>query len=165
MFAFLIARVRLPPRADHGWQFGGCGGCKQIPQAHTATAASSPRACVRSYPTQVEKAVVWFWPWGGEPSAAHDASPQYMVEPVAADAATYTRDLPYGWDTLLENIADPSHIPFAHHGLQALHSLQSLHSLQPSHIPFAHRGLPASERGSAPAARDRGRCEAVMRPL
>ena len=28
-------------------------------------------------------------------------------------------DLPYGWDTLLENIADPSHIPFAHHGLQA----------------------------------------------
>merc|ERR1719343_1997423 len=31
---------------------------------------------------------------------------------------TYTRDLPYGWDTLMENLIDPAHIPFAHHNLQ-----------------------------------------------
>jgi len=107
--------------AYHGWQFGGCGSCKRIPQAHggqEASACASRRATVQSYPTQVEKAVVWFWPWGGEPSTNEAASPQRMVAPVSADAATYTRDLPYGWDTLLENIADPSHIPFAHHGLQ-----------------------------------------------
>jgi phenylpropionate dioxygenase-like ring-hydroxylating dioxygenase large terminal subunit len=32
--------------------------------------------------------------------------------------STYTRDLPYGWDSLVENLIDPSHVPFAHHGLQ-----------------------------------------------
>jgi phenylpropionate dioxygenase-like ring-hydroxylating dioxygenase large terminal subunit len=28
------------------------------------------------------------------------------------------RDLPYDWQTLVENVADPSHVPFAHHGIQ-----------------------------------------------
>jgi phenylpropionate dioxygenase-like ring-hydroxylating dioxygenase large terminal subunit len=28
------------------------------------------------------------------------------------------RDLEYDWQTLVENVADPSHVPFAHHGLQ-----------------------------------------------
>ncbi|OLP87267.1 Pheophorbide a oxygenase, chloroplastic [Symbiodinium microadriaticum] len=31
---------------------------------------------------------------------------------------SYTRDLPYGYDSLLENLIDVSHVPFAHHGLQ-----------------------------------------------
>ncbi|CAJ1368222.1 unnamed protein product, partial [Effrenium voratum] len=31
---------------------------------------------------------------------------------------TYTRDLPYGYDSLVENLIDVSHVPFAHHGLQ-----------------------------------------------
>jgi len=50
------------------------------------------------------------------------AHPETMLAGVADDASTYTRDLPYGWDTLLENIVDPSHIPFAHHGLQGKRS-------------------------------------------
>ncbi|BAZ39792.1 hypothetical protein NIES4101_57480 [Calothrix sp. NIES-4101] len=28
------------------------------------------------------------------------------------------RDLEYDWQTLVENVADPSHVPFAHHGVQ-----------------------------------------------
>jgi len=31
---------------------------------------------------------------------------------------SYTRDMPYGYDALVENLLDVSHIPFAHHGLQ-----------------------------------------------
>jgi phenylpropionate dioxygenase-like ring-hydroxylating dioxygenase large terminal subunit len=31
---------------------------------------------------------------------------------------SYTRDFPYDWQFLVENVMDPSHIPFAHHGLQ-----------------------------------------------
>jgi nitrite reductase/ring-hydroxylating ferredoxin subunit len=93
--------------AYHGWQFGGCGSCTRIPQAHgeqAARACASPRSAVRSYPTQVEKAVVWFWPWEeAAPSDELSASPQHMVEPVASDAATYTRDLPCAWEAL-----DPS---------------------------------------------------------
>lgn len=28
------------------------------------------------------------------------------------------RDVEYDWSTLVENVADPSHVPFAHHGVQ-----------------------------------------------
>ena len=29
----------------------------------------------------------------------------------------YYRELPYGWEVLAENLMDPSHLPFAHHGV------------------------------------------------
>ena len=29
----------------------------------------------------------------------------------------YYRELPYGWEVLAENLQDPSHLPFAHHGV------------------------------------------------
>ena len=32
--------------------------------------------------------------------------------------SSMVRDLEYDWQTLVENVADPSHVPFAHHGLQ-----------------------------------------------
>ena len=79
------------------------------------------RACVASYPTREHKSVLWVWPWEEDClTVAGDlrAQPEGFLRGVADDASTYTRDLPYGWDTLLENIVDPAHIPFAHHGLQ-----------------------------------------------
>ncbi|GKY98108.1 hypothetical protein MPSEU_000768600 [Mayamaea pseudoterrestris] len=41
-----------------------------------------------------------------------------MTENMLEDGYTYTRDAQYGWDTLLENIIDLSHLPWAHHGQQ-----------------------------------------------
>ena len=32
--------------------------------------------------------------------------------------SSMVRDLEYDWQTLVENVADPSHVPFAHHGIQ-----------------------------------------------
>lgn len=29
----------------------------------------------------------------------------------------YYRELPFGWEVLAENLLDPSHLPFAHHGV------------------------------------------------
>lgn len=29
----------------------------------------------------------------------------------------FVRDLPYGYDALVENLLDPSHVPFSHHGV------------------------------------------------
>lgn len=29
----------------------------------------------------------------------------------------YFRDLPYSWSTLVENLVDPSHLNFSHHGV------------------------------------------------
>lgn len=47
----------------HGWQFDASGSCTNIPQigddkAH-ATACSSPRACVETYPVQVLQDMLW----------------------------------------------------------------------------------------------------------
>lgn len=36
--------------------------------------------------------------------------------------AWVARDLEYGYDTLIENVVDPAHVPFAHHGVQAKRS-------------------------------------------
>jgi phenylpropionate dioxygenase-like ring-hydroxylating dioxygenase large terminal subunit len=39
---------------------------------------------------------------------------------------SYVRDLEYDWQTLVENVVDPSHVPFAHHGLQGNRAQASL---------------------------------------
>ena len=108
----------------HGWKFTSGGECTTIPQATedaTKSFLSTPKSCVATYPTSVEKNVVWIWPWKEDPlSIAGNvaAHPEGMMSGMADETTTYTRDLPYGWDTLVENIVDPSHVPFAHHGLQ-----------------------------------------------
>lgn len=111
--------------AYHGWAFEpSSGACARIPQATDALADSampSMRACVATYPTRVHKSVLWVWPWREDclsVAADERAQPEGFLAGVSDDASTYTRDLPYSWDTLLENIVDPAHIPFAHHGLQ-----------------------------------------------
>lgn len=111
--------------AYHGWAFEpDTGACSRIPQASEAVASAarpSPRACVASYPSRIHKSLLWVWPWEEsslEVLSDERAQPEGFLAGVAEDASTFTRDLPYGWDTLLENIVDPAHIPFAHHGMQ-----------------------------------------------
>jgi phenylpropionate dioxygenase-like ring-hydroxylating dioxygenase large terminal subunit len=109
----------------HGWEFDADGRCQEIPQADFSTmqkAMQNERCHVKSYPVHVEKNILFVWPWADEDplitvSEPHCA-PEHFMEGVSENCTTYTRDLPYGWDTLLENIVDPSHVPFAHHGLQ-----------------------------------------------
>ncbi|KAG7338925.1 ring-hydroxylating dioxygenase, large terminal subunit [Nitzschia inconspicua] len=108
----------------HGWEFNSDGNCIRIPQATPEiekVALSSQRSCVASYPVHIEKNVIWFWPWSEDPlSIASEPSkhPEGLMSGAIINPSTYTRDLPYGWDTLVENLIDPSHVPFAHHGLQ-----------------------------------------------
>ena len=108
----------------HGWEFDSSGQCIKIPQATTEVeqkALQSKKSCVASYPVHVEKNVIWFWPWkedvlsiAGQPNK----HPEGLMNSAPNNPSTYTRDLPYGWDSLVENLIDPSHVPFAHHGLQ-----------------------------------------------
>ena len=108
----------------HGWSFNSTGSLQRIPQAMPqvqAAAQASPRSSVSSYPVTVHKNVLWFWPWQEDCLSVvgkTHAHPEGMLERVASNPMTTTRDLPYGWDTLVENLIDPSHVPFAHHGLQ-----------------------------------------------
>ena len=94
--------------AYHGWSFDSSGRCARIPQATEAAAAASlqsPRSCVASYPTRVEKSVLFAWLWPEDlltVVADPAAQPETMLAGVDPDTSTYTRDLPYGWDTLLE---------------------------------------------------------------
>ncbi|KAL3940045.1 MAG: hypothetical protein SGARI_001142 [Bacillariaceae sp.] len=108
----------------HGWEFNSKGSCIKIPQATEEverSALKSSKSCVASYPTHVEKNVIWFWPWKEDVlsiAGQVNKHPEGLMSTANANPSTYSRDLPYGWDSLVENLIDPSHVPFAHHGLQ-----------------------------------------------
>ena len=103
----------------HGWTFDTYGQCQDIPQVTErvqAAAMTDPRCHVKSYSTIVLNVIIWSWLW--KEDALEEATknpwilPEHMMSQVQTIVSTYTRDLPYGWDTLSENLMDPSHIPF-----------------------------------------------------
>ncbi|CAI0444862.1 unnamed protein product [Linum tenue] len=104
----------------HGWCFDGSGNCKLIPQAPAdgPPVQTSKRACVAAYPTIVHHDMVWFWP-NSDPQYKDiiaKEKPPYFPE---LDDPSFTtvmgsRDLPYGYEVLIENLMDPAHLPYAH---------------------------------------------------
>lgn len=109
--------------AYHGWSFDHEGNCVSIPQAEPALEqkllTSNTNCHIRSYPVIVEKQIIFAWLW---PDTIQEVptfgGPQRFVQSASPYTTTYTRELPYDYDTLVENLADPSHVPFAHHNLQ-----------------------------------------------
>ncbi|KAJ9558950.1 hypothetical protein OSB04_013564 [Centaurea solstitialis] len=106
----------------HGWSFDGRGSCSRIPQAAAdgpeARAVQSPRACATRFPTLVSQGLLFVWPdENGSERAAATKPPMLPDDFVNPEFSTVTiqRDLFYGYDTLMENVSDPSHIDFAHH--------------------------------------------------
>ncbi|KAK6141969.1 hypothetical protein DH2020_020756 [Rehmannia glutinosa] len=114
----------------HGWSFDGCGSCTRIPQAASegpeARALKSPRACATRFPTMVSQGLLFVWPdENGWERAQAIMPPMYKVhanlwlpddfDKPEFSSVTIQRDLYYGYDTLMENVSDPSHIDFAHH--------------------------------------------------
>ncbi|GAX76051.1 hypothetical protein CEUSTIGMA_g3494.t1 [Chlamydomonas eustigma] len=117
--------------AYHGWQFNSKGSCMKIPQIADAekhaNSCSSSRCSVRNYPVNVSQGLLWILPLPGpmgEAAAAAKPSPGVPELEEAAKNVWYqrtgwfVRDLPLRFDTAMENILDPSHVPFAHHGVQ-----------------------------------------------
>ncbi|XP_010535635.1 PREDICTED: pheophorbide a oxygenase, chloroplastic [Tarenaya hassleriana] len=106
----------------HGWSFDGCGSCTRIPQASSsgpeARAVKSPRACAIRFPTMVSQGLLFVWPdengWDRANSTEPPRLPDDFDKPEFA-TVSIQRDLFYGYDTLMENVSDPSHIDFAHH--------------------------------------------------
>ncbi|XVE59446.1 hypothetical protein DITRI_Ditri05aG0047300 [Diplodiscus trichospermus] len=106
----------------HGWSFDGCGSCTRIPQAASqgpeARAVQSPRACATRFPTMVSQGLLFVWPdENGQERASATKPPRLPDDFEKPEFATVNiqRDLFYGYDTLMENVSDPSHIDFAHH--------------------------------------------------
>ncbi|XP_002523735.2 pheophorbide a oxygenase, chloroplastic [Ricinus communis] len=106
----------------HGWSFDGCGSCTRIPQAMPegpeARAVKSPRACATRFPTMVSQGLLFVWPdengWERARASKPPMLPDDFDKPEFS-TVTIQRDLFYGYDTLMENVSDPSHIDFAHH--------------------------------------------------
>ncbi|KAA0055708.1 protochlorophyllide-dependent translocon component 52 [Cucumis melo var. makuwa] len=109
----------------HGWCFNGSGDCKFIPQAPAPPDGppvhTSKRACVSVYPSVVQNDILWFWP-NNDPQYKDimaKKTPPFIPE---LDDPSYTkliisRDLPYGYEVLTENLMDPAHVPYAHYGI------------------------------------------------
>ncbi|XP_057852992.2 pheophorbide a oxygenase, chloroplastic isoform X2 [Cryptomeria japonica] len=108
----------------HGWSFKEDGSCGRIPQAASegpeAQALRSPRACAVSFPTLVSQGLLFVWPdekgWERSSKTKPPMLPEAFSDP-RFSTVTIQRDLFYGYDTLMENVSDPSHIDFAHHKL------------------------------------------------
>ena len=106
----------------HGWSFDGSGACTRIPQAAPegpeARAVRSPRACATKFPTLLSQGLLFVWPdengWDKAKATKPPMLPKEFDDP-AFSTVTIQRDLFYGYDTLMENVSDPSHIEFAHH--------------------------------------------------
>ena len=134
----------------HGWAFNSNGQCCTIPQADDTVfraAVSKPQCHVRSYPVMVYKSVVWAWLWPqNSTSATLRQRPEGMLKGrLPDDAATFTRDLPYGWDTLLENIADPAHVPWVRDP-GCFHSQGIAGSQTEERFVFSFLGTPRASR-------------------
>ncbi|KAM7528017.1 hypothetical protein LguiB_031427 [Lonicera macranthoides] len=106
----------------HGWSFDGCGSCVRIPQASAegpeARALQSSRACATRFPTMVSQGLLFVWPDENGWERAQATSPPMLPDDFSNpqfSTVTIQRDLFYGYDTLMENVSDPSHIDFAHH--------------------------------------------------
>ncbi|AZB72243.1 Rieske 2Fe-2S domain-containing protein [Synechococcus elongatus] len=102
----------------HGWAFTGTGDCAVIPQqATTGQAHTSDRACAKTLPTATAQGLLFVYAGSAERA---DRVPLPLVEPWGTDqnwvCIDTFRDLPYDALTLLENVLDPSHLPFTHHG-------------------------------------------------
>lgn len=82
----------------HGWTF--CNGtCVRIPQIEDKMPTTNARMNVQSYPVVVEKNVLWAWLWEDTANVL-TTTPAYFTAGVWEDSSTYTRDLPYGYDTV-----------------------------------------------------------------
>ncbi|XP_010519655.1 PREDICTED: protochlorophyllide-dependent translocon component 52, chloroplastic-like isoform X2 [Tarenaya hassleriana] len=107
----------------HGWCFSGSGDCKFIPQAPPdgPPVHTFKQACVAVYPSTVQHDIIWFWP-NTDPqykNIIEKTKPPYIpeLEDPSITKLIASRDIPFGYDILIENLMDAAHVPYAHYGL------------------------------------------------
>ena len=107
----------------HGWSFNGAGQCTAIPQAEPGVAPSPRRSSCLRYATAEAQGLLFVFAGEADQAARH---PLPLVPVLAGEApeaekpGRWTvqdtfRDLPMDALTVLENVLDPSHVPFTHH--------------------------------------------------
>jgi len=106
----------------HGWSFNGAGQCTAIPQAEPGVAPSPRRSSCRSYATAEAQGLLFVFAGDADQAAGQPLPlvPVLAETPAAGKPGGWTvqdtfRDLPMDALTVLENVLDPSHVPFTHH--------------------------------------------------
>jgi len=107
----------------HGWEFDRSGICQKIPQAEKQTLLEENKEqfCVKVFPTQEVNGLLWVWPDLETAELSHSTPLPLSPQIDRTKGFVWTsivRDLAYDWEVLVENVADPAHVPFAHHGVQ-----------------------------------------------
>lgn len=114
--------------AYHAWRFDAQGHCVRIPQSIDAQTEAShcanPKSCAQVYPTQERQGLLWVWAESGQDAQLESQTRSPRLIPELEDESGRVirlfwniRDLPYGWDSFMENVADPAHVPVSHHGI------------------------------------------------
>ncbi|OWY64909.1 (2Fe-2S)-binding protein [cyanobacterium TDX16] len=114
--------------AYHGWRFNWEGNCVSIPQSKDkqieALHCSNRKSCAVAYPTQERQGLLWVWAESGDSAELESGLRQPRIVPELESNSDRVvqlfwniRDLPYGWDFFMENVADPAHVPVSHHGI------------------------------------------------
>lgn len=115
--------------SDRGWQFDSKGSCTHIPQADNPKLLTKNQhnLCVTALPVKQAQDLLWVWlDADSQEQAANTPLPlsPFIDASQGFVWSTFVRDLEYDWQTLVENVADPSHVPFAHHGILQLPFLE-----------------------------------------
>ncbi|MBD2504923.1 aromatic ring-hydroxylating dioxygenase subunit alpha [Anabaena azotica] len=115
--------------AYHAWRFNSEGKCVSMPQSKDkeseAQNCASSRSCATAYPLQERQGLLWLWPESGSQALIESKLREPRVIPeleetperIVNRSAWNIRDLPYGWDYFIENVADPAHVPVSHHNI------------------------------------------------
>lgn len=99
----------------HGWRFGAGGACSHIPTLREQDPI--PKASrVHAYPVVEKQGLVWVWP--GDPA---NADPELIRIHPEIENGKWTVfcdmvDLDIDHSLIIENLLDPSHVPFTHDG-------------------------------------------------
>ncbi|MBW4623920.1 MAG: Rieske 2Fe-2S domain-containing protein [Cyanosarcina radialis HA8281-LM2] len=140
----------------HGWQFDDRGICTHIPQAENPELARK-NLCAVAFPVRQQQDLLWVWPDATSSDRAVNTPLPLSPQVDASQGfvwSSFVRDLEYDWQTLVENVADPSHVPFSHHGVQGDRSkavpmpieiLQSTPNLISANVPGRIAGTIAFE--------------------
>ncbi|MBD2777591.1 Rieske 2Fe-2S domain-containing protein [Iningainema tapete] len=114
--------------AYHAWRFDSFGNCVSIPQSKDeqteAKHCSDPKSCAVAFPTQERQGLLWVWSESGTHAFVESQLKTPRIVPELEHDSDKVvqlfwnvRDLAYGWDFFMENVADPAHVPVSHHGI------------------------------------------------
>jgi chlorophyllide a oxygenase len=134
----------------HGWRFDGAGACRRIP---TLPAGKTVPQRAAASPLPLVEADELLWVWAGAPDHA-DAS-AVPRHPEVGDRA-FTRvdmhfDLEVDHELMIENLLDPSHLPFTHDGTLSRRDAAEPLSMTLATTPAGFVG--ESRRSARPQAR------------